>query len=239
METIIFFVTTFAIVIQAFYLHFFSSSRRYFSFDDANFTEQELLQLEDSWVVIFERFSIFMIFGLFIFAVIHHLYIDPVNSVWFIISIYIIMFLMLAINNCKVYRMTHRRKHLWHSIWPILLIPVTLYMMLSLSIDKVEVTFEGDGAMISGEMWKTHYSDIDQIEMVQELPPLPVDNRMSGIGPHIHGDFLKDDKGYTFHIEDRSNKMIRLAIHDRYIYFNSSDETVTSQWYSELVAHME
>lgn len=52
METIVFFATTLASIVQT--LHFFSSKRRYFKVDDTSFTERVLVQLEDSLVIILE-----------------------------------------------------------------------------------------------------------------------------------------------------------------------------------------
>ncbi|MFC3419548.1 hypothetical protein ACFOLA_08685 [Salinicoccus hispanicus] len=239
METIIFFATTFVFIIQAFYTHFISNKRSYFSFDDAVFTEQELVELEDSWIEILERFSIFLMFGIFLVAVVYHLYVDPVNAIWFIVSIYVIMLALLAVINYKVYRITTLNKYLWHSVWPMLGVPVIIYLMLTLGVKAVDIHFEEHAITISDERWEIQFSEIDELEMVSDEPSIPVDNRVSGIGAHLHGDYTIDDKLYTLHIEDRSSEMIRLVTNNHYRYFNSGDTALTSRWYEELKQRIE
>ncbi|MCG1010344.1 hypothetical protein J4760_09975 [Salinicoccus sp. ID82-1] len=239
METIIFFATTLAFIIQAFQMHFISRRRSYFSFDDASFTEQQLVQIEDSWIIELEKFTIFLSFGIFLTAVVCHLLIDPVNAVWLIISIYAIMLLLLGISNYKVYQVTAKKKYLWQSVWPLLSIPVIIYLMLTLSVKAVDVQFEDHTIMISDESREIHFSEIDELEMVSDEPSIPVDNRVSGIGGHLHGDYTVVDKLYTLHIEDRSSEMIRLVTNNHYRYINSSDDATTSRWYEELKQRIE
>ncbi|WP_020006711.1 hypothetical protein [Salinicoccus albus] len=231
------FILLAGLLIKSFYTHYISEKRKYFSFDDRRFTDDDYLKVQDLNIGSIERVFLYVMLALYILALGVHLFINPVWAVW-IAALFVSTMLTLSIVvDLKLYTVSYDKSHLvMVAIWAIVIIALFVFLFIR-SINDVNLAFEDDGVNLTGQDYMIAYEDINSVEMTDELPDIPFNHIVLGVGGHLHGSFVKEGEAFSIMaVEDQSQEMIRIDTAQGPVYVNDKDPQTTASWFDDLQA---
>lgn len=231
------FILLAGLLIKSFYTHYISEKRKYFSFDDRRFTDDDYLKVQDLNIGSIERIFLYIMLFLYIIALLVHLFINPVWSIWIVALFVSAMLTLSIIVDLKLYTVSHDKSHLvMVGIWTIVIIAVFVFLFIR-SINEVDIAFESDGVGVTGQDYMIPYEDINSVDMTAETPDIPFNHIVLGFGGHMHGSFVKDDSAVSVvAVEDQSQEMILIDTGQGPVYVNDEDPETTATWFDELQA---
>ncbi|WP_246153245.1 hypothetical protein [Salinicoccus hispanicus] len=227
------------LLLKSFHTHYISDKRKYFSFDDRRFTDDDYLKVQDLNIGRLEGIFLFTMLGLLLLALGVHLFIDPVLSIWFLGIFVAVMMLLSLIVDLKLYTVAHDRSHLVMAvIWLAVILGIFIFLFAR-GTEDVDMIFEDTHARMLPADIGYAYEEIESVEMVTATPDIPFNHNVLGTLSQRHGSFSEGQTFYSLNIEDLGNEMIVIVRGDVHTYINDKDETVTREWYETLQESIE
>lgn len=222
------------LLIKSFYTHYISERRKYFSFDDRRFTDDDYLKVQDLNIEKLERIFLFFMLFLFLLALGVHLFVDPVLSIWLIALFVSSMLTLSLIVDIRLYTISYDRSHLVMSvIWGAIIAAIFIFLYMR-GMSDVDMTFETDRAVMMPADISYEYAEIDAVELVSSLPEIPFNHNVLGTIGQRHGSFTEGEDFYSLNVEDQSADILLIEIEGVQIYLNDADEAVTNEWHETL-----
>lgn len=227
------------LLLKSFHTRYISEKRKYFSFDDRRFTDDDYLKVQGLNIGRLEGIVLFIMLALLVLALGIHLFIDPVLSIWLLGIFVAVMMLLSLIVDLKLYTVAYDRSHLIMAIiWFGVIVGVFIFLFAR-GTEDVDMVFENEYAsMLPGHIGYA-YDEIEHVEMVSTLPDIPFNHNVLGTLNQRHGSFSEGEVFYSLNIEDLRNEMIMIIRGNVHTYINDGDETVTRAWYDNFKANIE
>jgi hypothetical protein len=114
---ILLFVLFAGLIIKSYYTHFFSKKRRYFSFDETRYTEEDdFLKIEQLNIKILERVFLLLMTTAYIVSLILLVSSQENLSIWLLATVLALQFLLTCMIDFKLYIAFYDKSHLVLSI---------------------------------------------------------------------------------------------------------------------------
>lgn len=227
-------------LIKSFYTHYISEKRKYFSFDDRRFTDDDYLKVQDLKIGQLERIFLYIMLAIYIAALLVHLFISPVFSIWLLGLFFSSILLLSLLVDLKLYTIARDKSHIIMAvIWLVMIIGIFGFLSMA-SINESNITFDENEFNLSSLDYGIPYEDIEGVEMRDTVPEIPYNHLVLGIGDHLHGTFLEGTTNVNrLDIEDKSQPIIYINTVSMNIYINDKDAQVTENWFEELRSKVE
>ncbi|TVT28267.1 hypothetical protein FO441_07600 [Salinicoccus cyprini] len=181
------------LLLKSFHTRYISEKRKYFSFDDRRFTDDDYLKVQDLNIGRLEGIFLFIMLGVLLLALGVHLFIDPVLSVWLIGLFLAAMLLLSLIVDLKLHTVTYDRSHLVMAVIWFGVIAGIFIFLFARGTEDVDVVFEDTHASMLPDHIGYAYEEIERIEMVDAMPEIPFNHNVLGTLNQRHGSFSKGD----------------------------------------------
>ncbi|HIW13716.1 MAG TPA: hypothetical protein H9891_11245 [Candidatus Salinicoccus stercoripullorum] len=227
-------------LIKSFYTHYISEKRKYFSFDDRRFTEDDYMKVQDLNIGGLERVFLYIMFAIYAGALLVHLFLSPILSIWLLGAFFSCILLLSVIVDLKLYTIAYDKTHIIMAvIWLVMIIGIFGFLTMA-SINDSDMSFETDEFTLASLDYGIPYDDIESVEMTDTAPQIPSNHLVLGVGGHLHGTFIESAANvYRLDIEDKGQPMIHLKTVNMDIYINDSDAGTTKTWFEELSSRTE
>lgn len=227
-------------LIKSFYTHYISEKRKYFSFDDRRFTDDDYLKVQSLNIRQLERTFLYIMLAIYVAALLVHLFVSPIISIWILGVFFSSILLLSLLVDLKLYTVSYDKTHIIMAvIWLVMITGIFIFLTMA-SINDVNIAFEEEEFNLSSLDYGISYKDIENVEMMGDVPDIPYNHLILGIGGHLHGTFLEGSTNVNkLDIEDKSHPMIYINTESMNIYINDKDPKVTENWFEELDSQME
>lgn len=222
-------------LIKSFYTHYISEKRKYFSFDDRRFTDDDYLKVQDLNIGRLERTFLYIMLVIYVAALLVHLFLSPILSIWLLGAFFSSILLLSMIVDLKLYTVAHDRTHIIMAvIWLVMIIGIFGFLTMA-SINDSDMSFEADEFNLASLDYGIPYDDIESVEMTGTVPEIPSNHLVMGAGGHLHGTFIEGRANVSrLDIEDTGQPLIYIKTVNMDIYINDSDAGTTETWFEEL-----
>ncbi|KKK33365.1 hypothetical protein WN59_11460 [Salinicoccus sediminis] len=222
-------------LIKSFYTHYISEKRKYFSFDDRRFTDDDYLKVQDLNIGRLERTFLYIMLVIYVAALLVHLFLSPILSIWLLGAFFSSILLLSMIVDLKLYTVAHDRTHIIMAvIWLVMIIGIFGFLTMA-SINDSDMSFEADEFNLASLDYGIPYDDIESVEMTDGTPEIPSNHLVMGAGGHLHGTFIEGRANVSrLDIEDTGQPLIYIKTVNMDIYINDSDAGTTETWFEEL-----
>lgn len=222
-------------LIKSFYTHYISEKRKYFSFDDRRFTDDDYLKVQDLNIGRLERTFLYIMLAIYVAALLVHLFLSPILSIWLLGAFFSSILLLSMIVDLKLYTVAHDRTHIIMAVvWLVMIIGIFGFLTMA-SVNDSDMSFEADGFTLASLDYGIPYDDIESVEMTGTVPKIPSNHLVMGAGGHLHGTFIEDGADVSrLDIEDTGQPILHIKTVNMDIYINDSDAGTTETWFEEL-----
>ena len=222
-------------LIKSFYTHYISEKRKYFSFDDRRFTDDDYLKVQDLNIGRLERVFLYIMLTVYVAALLVHLFLNPILSIWLLGAFFSCILLLSVLVDLKLYTVAHDRTHIIMAvIWMVMIIGIFGFLTMA-SVNDSDISFEADEFTLTSLDYGIPYDDIESVEMTDDAPEIPSNHLVLGVGGHLHGTFIEGGASVSrLDIEDKDQPIIHIKTVDMDIYINDSDAGTTEAWFEKL-----
>lgn len=222
-------------LIKSFYTHYISEKRKYFSFDDRRFTDDDYVKVQDLKIGRLERTFLYIMLAIYVAALLVHLFLSPILSIWLLGAFFSSILLLSMIVDLKLYTVAHDRTHIIMAVvWLVMIIGIFGFLTMA-SVNDSDMSFEADGFTLASLDYGIPYDDIESVEMTGTVPKIPSNHLVMGAGGHLHGTFIEDGADVSrLDIEDTGQPILHIKTVNMDIYINDSDAGTTETWFEEL-----
>ncbi len=227
-------------LIKSFYTHYISDKRKYFSFDDRRFTDDDYLKVQDLKIGQLERIFLYIMLAIYVSALLVHIFISPILSIWLLGIFFSSILLLSLLVDLKLYTVAYDKSHIIMAvIWLVMIIGIFGFLTMA-SINESNIAFDEDEFNLSSLDYGIPYDEIESVEMTDSAPEIPYNHLVMGIGGHLHGTFIEGSANVNrLDIEDENQPMILIDTTNMDIYINDKDSGVTESWFEELDSRAE
>ncbi|WP_017547701.1 hypothetical protein [Salinicoccus carnicancri] len=227
-------------LIKSFYTHYISEKRKYFSFDDRRFTDDDYLKVQDLNIDRLERTFLYIMLAVYVAALLAHLFLNPILSIWLLGAFFSCILLLSMIVDLKLYTIGHDRTHIIMAvIWLAMIIGIFGFLTMA-SVKDSDISFEADEFTLASLDYGIPYGDIESVEMTDGVPEIPSNHLVMGAGGHLHGTFIEGGANMSrLDIEDKGQPIVHIKTVHMDIYINDSDAGKTETWFEELSSRTE
>ncbi|WP_411843329.1 hypothetical protein [Salinicoccus sp. HZC-1] len=257
MLTIMMLIVIAVIIARGIYTHYISGKRESFILSGRKGLlkgpEDEALLAALNTAEREKKFISILIFS-FILTVAVYIFIDPVFANWFALFMLLMYFVFGAGLDIMVFKATKDKFIIVRLVIGGLFLFGGVTYFITEGLREPELVMKNNhfvnivydiGPSSSNEVNYTRdmffvYESIDDIEMTNETPDIPVINAVHGIGSRLNGVFNKGGRHNRLLIADRTKDKILLTYEEgNKIYINSRSHEETEEWYEALNAKVE
>ncbi|GAB3067008.1 hypothetical protein ACFOU0_00200 [Salinicoccus sesuvii] len=227
------------LLLKSFHTRYISEKRKYFSFDDRRFTDDDYLKVQSLHLGRLENVFLFIMLVLLLLALGIHIFVDPVLSIWILGAFVATMMLLSLIVDFKLYTVTYDRSHLIMAIiWSGVVVGIFIFLFARSTAD-VDMTFEEGYANVTPGEVEYEYDEIEDVRMISTVPDIPFNHNVFGTLHQRHGYFAEGGAHHFLNIEDTRSEMVMIKKGETHIYVNDAENAVTRAWYENLRTNIE